>query len=612
MLDSPVDEIKSKVDIVELLKEYIQLKKAGANYKGLCPFHNEKTPSFMVSEEKQIWHCFGCGEGGDIFGFIMKMEGLEFPEALRLLAGKAGVVLRKQNPAIASKKNTLLDINRLATKFFHKVLRESEAGKKAMKYLLDDRKLSEETIDDFLIGFAPESWDTLLNFLKKKGYNEEEIFLAGLVVKKEKGVGYYDRFRNRIMFPITEVHGNVVGFTARVMPGASEKEGGKYINTPQTMLFDKSRLLFGLERAKQEIKKQDLVVMVEGQLDVISSHQAGITNVVASSGTSLTENHARLIKRYSKNIAMAFDMDDAGEAAALRGVETALAGGLNIRVIELPKDKKGEPIYKDPDECIQKDIKLWEQSISEAKPFMDYLMDITFTRHDLKKIDEKKKATYHVLKYIGLITDKLEQSHYIKKLAEAINESEEILIELVGTPKPQKTVQAEDNEPKEWQVPAKRENIISDRLLSISIKEPRFFNYIIENLPTEMVPGEKAKNVYKKLIIQYTDRSSDIVDESFEFDYNEVKKSLEPPEAKYFDSLILLGEDAFYEQEIDLLEAELKNLTLEAKKIAIARSLAEVQTKIKQAEKDEDTASLEELSQEFKLLLEQLNELHHS
>jgi len=611
MLDSPVEEIKSKIDIVDLLSEYIQLKKAGANYKALCPFHNEKTPSFMVSQEKQIWHCFGCAEGGDIFGFVMKMEGMEFVEALRLLAGKAGVALRQQSPGLTSKKNKALDICRWAAKYFHKVLVGSDTGKEARKYLQEERGLTEDTIDDFLVGYAPESWDGLSNFLKKKSFTDEEIFLAGMSVKKENQVGYYDRFRNRIMFPINDVHGNVVGFTGRVMPGTDDSGGAKYINTPQTLIFDKSRILFGLDEAKQEVKKQDLAVIVEGQVDVISSHQAGVKNVVASSGTSLTDSQVALIKRYSKNIAMAFDTDEAGEVAALRGVQIALAGGLNVKIIELPKDEKGKDLFKDPDECIQKDVELWQKAIDHAQPFMDYLFDKTFTKYDIDKIEEKKKATYFILDYIKLIVDKIEQSHYVKKLAGVINETEEMLWEVLPEKKRQ-YAGAQEQEEKQPAKTSQREDTISDRLLALSLKDSAFLDHVIKNLPSEMMPRSEAKTIYKQLILFYTKESADKVEESVELDYNEIKKNLNEEEVKYLDSLILLGEDAFFEQEYNLLEEELKSLTREAKKIAVNNSLSEIQTKIKQAEENNNTELLEELSAELKSLIEDLNELHQS
>ena len=305
MLNSQVDEIKSKVDIVEIIQEYIQLKPAGANWKAPCPFHNEKTPSFMVSRDKQIFHCFGCGEGGDIFTFVQKIENIDFPEALKILAEKAGVKLKKIDPTLVSQKTKLMDICHLAAEFFHKALTSSKEGQISRDYIAK-RKLSPQTLADFKIGYAPDSWDLLLNLLRKKGYKDNDIFLAGLVVKNDRGQ-LYDRFRQRLMFPIFDQHGNIVGFTGRILDASKENQGGKYVNTPQTLIYNKSLIAYGLDKAKSEIKKQDLVVVVEGNMDVIASHQAGIKNVIASSGTALTLEQLKILQRYSNNLALAFD-----------------------------------------------------------------------------------------------------------------------------------------------------------------------------------------------------------------------------------------------------------------------------------------------------------------
>ena len=270
---NPSDEIKSKLDIVDVIREYIQLKAAGLNFRANCPFHREKTPSFMVSPEKQIWHCFGCGKGGDVISFVMEIEGLSFIEALRMLAKKAGVVLKKSDPVLASKRNTLLDILELSAKYYHKVLTDSQAAETARQYLRD-RALTDDTIEKWQIGYSPDTWDSLTNFLKSRGFGENEIFLSGLSVKKEKAPGFYDRFRGRIMFPINDINGNVVGFTARVRKEKEEEEKmGKYINTPATMIYDKSKILFGLDKAKMSIKAEDAVILVEGQMDAITAEQ---------------------------------------------------------------------------------------------------------------------------------------------------------------------------------------------------------------------------------------------------------------------------------------------------------------------------------------------------
>src|SRR3989339_70222 len=337
--------IKEKLDIVQTIQEYVPLKKAGIYYKAPCPFHREKTPSFMVNAEKQIWKCFGCSKGGDIFSFIQEMEGLDFPEALKLLADRAGVKIDSYRSEIdKSQKNRILDINQKAASFFHHILTEMEGANGAREYL-DKRGLTKETIEKWQIGFVPDQWDLLTKYFLKKGIGIDDLVVAGLVIKKDvarAGQGFYDRFRGRIMFPIWDVHGNVVGFTGRVLV-ETENSGGKYMNTPQTLVYDKSRVIYGLDKAKTEIKAQDQVVLVEGQMDVVACHQAGMKNVVASSGTALTLEQIKLLKRYSSNIAMAFDGDSAGVAAAKRGVNIALGEGLNVKTIRIPEGKGKDP-----------------------------------------------------------------------------------------------------------------------------------------------------------------------------------------------------------------------------------------------------------------------------
>ena len=304
----PSEEIKSKLDIVEVIRDYIKLQQAGANWRAQCPFHREKTPSFMVSQERQIWHCFGCGKGGDVFSFVQDIEGLSFVEALRLLAPKAGVTLKRQDPKLVSQRNRLLDIIDLSRRYFHKLLMESPSAKMAREYLAG-RGLKTEDLEEWQIGYSPDSWDTILNFLKSRGYKENEIFLAGMVIKGQNRPGFYDRFRGRIMFPINDVNGNTVAFTARVSPEKEKEEKmGKYINSPQTQVYDKSNILFGLDKARMEIKKADKVILVEGQMDAITAYVNDFKCVVASSGTALTEEQVKILKRYTNNLIISYDI----------------------------------------------------------------------------------------------------------------------------------------------------------------------------------------------------------------------------------------------------------------------------------------------------------------
>jgi DNA primase len=312
MLGSPIDEIKSRLNIVEVIQSYIKLQKAGANYRAVCPFHSEKSPSFFVSPARQIWHCFGsCGEGGDIFKFVMKIEGVEFGDALRILAQKAGVELKKQDPKLQTERHRLYSICEIACRFYQKQLGSGEAGQEAKKYLLD-RGITEESIEKWRIGYSPDVWRSLTDFLISKGYERNEIEKAGLLLNSEKTGGYYDRFRGRIIFPVFDLSSQVVGFGGRIfkkgvtkaLVGGGSKGGttpvpgeigeAKYINSPATILYDKSRILYGLNKSGQSIRKNDRFIVVEGYMDAIMAHQIGCDNVVAASGTALTQFHLNI------------------------------------------------------------------------------------------------------------------------------------------------------------------------------------------------------------------------------------------------------------------------------------------------------------------------------
>lgn len=418
-MSDEVQQIKDKIDVADLIGEYIQLKPAGTNKKGLCPFHHEKSPSFMVNSERQSWHCFGCGKGGDIFSFIEEMEGMEFVEALRYLANRAGIQLTNRRSDVDnSQKNRIKEINKEAARFFYNFLIKMPTAKEALQYL-QNRGVKLETIDEWQIGFVPDQWDLLTQYLLKKGFGLEDLVASGLTIKKEGADsqsvrGFYDRFRGRIMFPIRDVHGDVAGFTGRILV-EKENSGGKYVNTPQTIVYDKSRIIFGLEKAKQEIKAKDLVVMVEGQMDVIACHQAGMKNVVASSGTALTEEQVKLLQRYTKNINMAFDSDEAGQNAAKRGIDLAIEAGMRVRVICISEGQG-----KDPDECIKKNPKVWFEAVENAQDVMDWYFDKVLSHKNLDDYQQKQKAVDELLLEIARIPYAVEKDHWLRKLSERV------------------------------------------------------------------------------------------------------------------------------------------------------------------------------------------------
>jgi DNA primase len=405
---SVITEVKQRLDIVEFVSEYVTLQKAGRNFKGLCPFHSEKHPSFFVFSEQQSWHCFGaCGTGGDIFSFIMKKEGIDFGQALRLLAQRGGITLsplEAPDKAEDERKERLFQINEAATEYYHHLLSSTKAGETARSYLAG-RKVMPETIKEFRLGFSPNAWETVKNYLLGKGYTEKELVEDGLIIEKEEG-GSYDRFRNKLMFPICDIQGRVTGFGARVLDDSLPK----YINSPQTPIFDKSSSLYGIDKAKSAIRKKNSVIIVEGYMDVLTAHQHGWQNVVGSMGTSLTEKQVAGIKRLTNNITLALDADLAGEEATLRGKAILAYSNAEANVILLPPGK-------DPDEVIREDSALWQKLVEQAMPIMDFAFQSVVSKVDINKARDKSLAVQKLLPSIYEIKDPVQQSHYLKKLA---------------------------------------------------------------------------------------------------------------------------------------------------------------------------------------------------
>ncbi|MBU2509381.1 DNA primase [Patescibacteria group bacterium] len=416
----PVEEIKSRLDIVDVVQEYVPLKPAGTgSFKGLCPFHQEKSPSFFANRARQSWHCFGCDDGGDTISFVMRMEGMEFPEALEHLAQKTGVQLPKFDPAKTTEKKRLHEVNDMAARWFRYILLKDQRAEQARSYV-SKRGIDDLTGDLWRIGYAPNEWEALAKALKEKGVKDEEMIKAGLVSKSNKGTGVFDRFRDRIMIPIADIHGNLVGFTGRVL-NPTDKEA-KYVNTPETALYKKSTVLYGLDKAKGEIKRKDLAVVVEGNMDVVTSHQFGVTNVVASSGTALTNEQLRLIKRFTKNLAIAFDQDSAGTAATIRGLDLARNLDFNIKVIQLPEDAG-----KDPDDAIRKDVNIWKQGIGNALGFLDWLYQNAFRSRDVARPEEKKMIARDLLPEFKRIADPVERDAWVSRLADDLSVSTDAL-----------------------------------------------------------------------------------------------------------------------------------------------------------------------------------------
>lgn len=535
-----------------------------------------------------------CGEGGDIFSFVQKIENLEFPEALRILAQKAGVKLRPRDPQLASQRNKLLDICQTTVKFWHNNLLKSPQAKIARDYLAK-RQVSEATIDEFNIGYAPDSWEETLNFLKEKGFSEQEIFLAGLTVKKEKGAGFYDRFRGRLIFPIANIHGDVIAFGGRTL---KDEEGAKYINSPQTLIYNKSLVLYNLDKAKSEIKRLNYAILVEGYTDIVASWQAGVKNVIASSGTALTLEQVRLLKRYTNNLAIAFDADLAGEIASTRGIDVALAQELNVKVINLPEGK-------DPDELIRENPANWTKAIKEAQSIMEYYFQKTLDKLELSKVEDKKLASEKLLRAIAKIGNKVEQTHWLQRLSEIIKVPEEILRETLSKKGLDKQLSQEIEEVK---VVAKdRMEMLTEGILAIALKFPQNLSYIVDHLKPEMLVGSKNIQLYKNLLVFYTENKDK--GENFLLDFsNRLKTGKNNRDlSQWADTLILLAEKEFFDFDQNQIRNEVVKIINTLKKNYITTQLKNLEEKISQAEKEGRTEEIKKFINQFKELTAQLN-----
>lgn len=425
-MSSSVDQIKSKIDIVSLVSSYIKLDKAGANFKGRCPFHNEKTPSFFVSPDRGSYYCFGCQAKGDIFTFVQEFEGLDFIGSLKVLADKAGVELDQYKGGEKSEKERLFSTLDKAVFFYEKKLSEN---KEALDYL-HTRGLTDESIKSFRIGFAPADWRQLMEYLLEKGVNEKDMLAVGLIKQKDSTMSlrasYYDTFRGRIMFPIADSSGRVVGFSGRILvaddlPAGRQVSAPKYLNTPETELFNKSEILFGLDKAKKDIRVKDYSILVEGQMDLVMMHQAGLTNTVASSGTALTEMHLQKLRRLSERVMMSFDSDSAGFSASDRSAKIALSLGMDLKLVQMPEGK-------DPADLAFEDPELLKECFRNSKSIVDFYVD-TLLSKNLDPKDLAIEIRKNVLPYIAQMKDKTDQSHWVSVIKKKTFLNEEALWE---------------------------------------------------------------------------------------------------------------------------------------------------------------------------------------
>lgn len=590
MLDSPVQQIKDRLDIVEVIGSYLKLQKAGASYKAICPFHSEKTPSFFISPARQIWHCFGsCGTGGDIFKFVMQIEGVEFGEALRILAQKAGIELKSISPQLKTERQRLAEICEWACCFFEKQLEGSVRGREVRDYLLS-RGISDDSVKKWRLGYAPDKWQALSDFSVGKGYGREEVEKAGLAIRKQESPGFrfYDRFRARIMFPIFDLNSRPVGFGGRIFnkaPGSRlQALGGdeaKYINTPNTLLYDKSRILYGLDKAKLAIRKKNYCILVEGYTDVILVSQAGFENVAATSGTALTPYQLNILKRYSDNLFTGFDMDLAGQSATKRGIDLAESQGFNIKVISVPEGL-------DPADLVAKSLTEWQEAVKMAKSIMEFYFESAFADFEPKVPEKKKEIAGNLLPLIKRIPNKIEQSHWIQELAKRLETKEEDVFyelhKLKSNP-----VSVIYNKPLtvKPQEQKSRLDLLEERLIGLILIAP--FNIgLVQDRDLQFFSPEISR-----LLSYFREKGVN------KAEWDETPIGFSPQLTEMLNQLWLRLE--VFPSEINP-EAEAKECLKEIKKLKLKEKCEEISLAVKKAESENDAARVRQLMQEFNQL----------
>jgi DNA primase len=584
-----ISEIKSKIDIVELINGYVPLKKAGRNYKGVCPFHSEKTPSFMVSQELQIFKCFGCGESGDIYAFTQKIEGLDFPQTLEKLAEKAGVVLQKtHHDPEESKRKTIYSINKTASDFYHYLLLNHPAGKNALEYLTQKRGLSADTIKEFKLGYAPDTWDSLYKFLVKRKYNTNDLVSAGVITLKSSGEGHIDKFRGRVVFPFVGLDEKILGFSGRDVVGREPK----YLNTSETPVFHKSSFLFGLNKAKVALK-QEGAVLVEGPFDVISAYQYGIKNVVAPSGTALTPGQLKLISRYTKDLILCFDPDSAGNTAMLRGIELAEAEDFNISTAVIPEK------YADLDELLHKDLKTAKNILKEPIPVYDFFLYSSTKRNNKHTASGKKAIMQDLTPVLNKISNRVVLEHYIKKVSEELDIEESTIRSIIN--KRSSMDQYMEKEASKEGSAGKNiaKNSPPEYILALILKAPldtaQTFLY---KLGQKDFPSETGKEVFSELKEHLNGRKR-------KFDIKYFCNKFPEDTQTYINDLYLWDFEEILEDE-KRLYSEMETTLSRIKKDTAKRELKELTEKIKQAEAEKNKDMITELSKKIKAVSEKL------
>lgn len=575
-----VEDIKAKTDIVQIISERINVKKAGKHFKALCPFHGEKTASFMISPELQIYKCFGCGLGGDAIDFLERFEGMDFNEAISYLSERTGIKLESSAFQPKKDKEKIIEINELASKYYHYLLVKHKLGKDALTYLTQKRKLTMATIEKFRIGFSPNNQKIFENFfIDKKKIHPNDLVLAGVCYQKYGRV--VERFSQRVVFPLFDHRGNIVGFSGRIMPG-SNPEMAKYINTPETPAYHKSEILFGLNFTKDEIKKAGFAIITEGELDAISPWQRGIKNIVAIKGSALTEAHARLLSRFAKNITLALDADFAGNSAAKRGIEIAQKLGLKVKVAVL----KG---YKDPDEMAIADIDKFSKSVKSAVSVYDFIINSAIEKYDYETIEGKVDVAKEVIPFLTRIEDEIVKAYYIEALSKKLKIPYESIYSEVEKSRITKITKPDIAKQEKDDVENARDRIEEMLLILLLLTDP---NKIAED-----------QSYFKSTFIKKIVKELGIFLKNRKFQIKEFAQSL-PEELKVkFNDIYLINSidfDNLGKSEIDKLISSLKS-RLELNNVTNKQK--EIIQKIKEGERDKDRELVTKLQKDLNDLM---------
>ena len=583
MSGDAVEQIKSRLNIVDVVENYVKLQKAGKNFKALSPFANEKTPSFFVSPDQGLYYCFSSGKGGDMFTFVQELEGVDFTGALKILATRAGVELKPENPQFRDEREKMFVVLEAATKYYQKILREQP---KVIDYL-KGRGVTGESAKNFRIGYALEEWRDLYDYLLKRGFDSSIMEKAGLIVRSEKGEkGYYDRFRGRVMFPIFNNEGRPVAFSGRVFHVTKEPEDktAKYVNSPETPLYNKSEILYGFDKAKQEIRSKNSCIFVEGQMDLILSHQAGTSNTVAVSGTALSKQHLVLVRRLAEDLIFAFDADDAGISAVGRGIGLALTEGFEVRVANMPEGK-------DPADIIKDDVENWKKIVSEAEHVIDFYLN-TLCRKNKDSRSMIRAVEENVLPYVAKLKSNIDQAYFISKIANKLNVAEKSIWEEFNKTKQKQNInvqsyssQSDKKTEPNLNIMISRKDKIKEKILGIFLWQ--------SSIKDSKLDLEAIKKKYKEIT------------EDDDFLSSEREVSLKEKGRLVFEAEI-------YCDQKQSIQDQIEDLFLNLEKECLKESLADLRKVLKRAEDDENKEQEEDILGQIQKIGHKIEELEVS